>query len=163
MRARLAVPWAALRVLTLAGCKAEVPPAPADEGEGRTSPDAAVTSSREDAGASDHPAPDAISPDTRRGKLDMRPYSAPAPDAFFGESRCPAGVMLCEDFEGNALDPAKWTSELQAGMIALDGMDHARGAGSLAAILTSGTYPDGTPGNRAFIRTVQSFPSKAGG
>src|SRR5207248_2919691 len=112
--------------LGLAGCKGEVPaPPPVSAGteDAAGKEDAAVS-------PSERPAPDAARDASQ--KRDTKPDLPVAPDAFFGESRCPANVMLCDDFEGNALDPAKWMPDLSGGNTwGIDNTVFARGKGSL--------------------------------
>src|SRR5262245_36231585 len=90
----------------LGGCTTDQPaPLATPPAESWTSADGGCS------GATSDDQPDAGKPDARRtDSAAERPYpdTMPAPDAFFGESRCPAGARFCENFESGALDPAKW-------------------------------------------------------
>ncbi len=70
---------------------------------------------------------------------------APAPDAaaFYGSARCgSSGALLCDSFEGNAVDTTKWTLESNAAnTISIDTTHHARGAKSVRFHMQgTGTY-----------------------
>src|SRR5262249_55475614 len=90
--------------LAVSGCKAEMSIEAAEPGSADAAAKAEVPA---DAARGDVLIRDAAADPGRKpdGKLERQP----PPDAFFGDSRCPDGVLFCEDFEGNALDPAKWT------------------------------------------------------
>src|SRR5262245_27513685 len=55
--------------------------------------------------------PDGGQPDTSAGRADRKePDATRAPDAVIPSAPCPAGALLCDDFEGATLDRKKWTT-----------------------------------------------------
>jgi hypothetical protein len=132
--------------LVLAGCGSHPAPehgGPIPSGSGETDAargapaDAAVTSPRDGA------TPDAAvsAPGDARPKgldaaavVDGQPAQPPpSSDAgFFGASRCGAELMFCEDFEGDVIDPVRWSygggkPDAGTGYAAIDLMRAARG------------------------------------
>jgi len=85
---------------------------------------------------------------------------------FFGATRCAqAGLLLCEDFEGETLDAATWTRSGN-GSVSIASDEHARGqralrvqvSGSGGAFITEKrTFPaaGNTYFGRAFVKFVQ--------
>jgi hypothetical protein len=81
-----------------------------------------------DAGVADSGVPDAGSP------FDAGP--APGDGGFYGTVKCPnAAYLVCDDFEGNALD-AQWTPVLSSGTVSIDATMAARGAHALHTVTT---------------------------
>src|SRR5262245_40003508 len=79
-------------------CATPTRPEPAPAGDDTTTPPPHPT----DAPPADRTAEvaDAAAGDTSARKdAAVRAERAIAPDAFFGEPRCPAGVLMCDDFE----------------------------------------------------------------
>ncbi len=78
-------------------------------------------------------------------------YSEDA-NEFFGASRCPAFVSMCEDFENGMPSTAVWSLAMTSNtVIGVDSMQHARGTGALHITLP----PEPS---EAYLRHVAFFP-----
>src|SRR5262245_61853299 len=131
--------WIATVVCISAAChaerRAEEPVAEAEPAPTADSRDAAGVRSEASRSVDE---PDASAPPPEAGQTrDATAEPLGPSDAPLGDARCPAGILLCEDFEGKTLDPARWTTTLNRGTISIDNQNVARGKGSLQAMLTS--------------------------
>ncbi len=101
-----------------------------------------------------------VPPDARPG-TPVKPVAdasvtGPAPDAFFGGSRCPKDTMnLCEDFESGKIDSTVWSLGQSKAAATIESARAARGKNALH-VTVSEPMVDGY--HLGFITTKRAFP-----